>query len=130
MTFWLQSHVQRSFLKLNNWHQLKITFNLATSVWMPKKNKTILCFFAKHNINGLQRIEIGFSHFKYSARRLIGSRFIESAAYCNQKLLALLYNNSTQKTLVNWIIRLLLSLLCRPKVILCGGHCISIFYFS
>ncbi len=28
--------------------------------------------------------------FNYSARRLIGSRIIESAAYCNQKLLAYL----------------------------------------
>ncbi len=60
----------------------------------------------------------------YSARRLIGSRIIESAAYCNQKLLAHLYLGSTQNTSVNWIIRLLLSLLCRPNVILLsGGHC-------
>ncbi len=59
----------------------------------------------------------------YSARRLIGSRIIETAAYCNQKLLALY---STQNSSVNWIIRLLLSLLCWPKVILLsGGYCIS-----
>ncbi len=49
---------------------------------------------------------------------MIVSRIIESATYCNQKLLALLYLNSTQMTSVNWIIRLLLSLLCYPKVIL------------
>ncbi len=61
---------------------------------------------------------------EYSARRLIGSRIIESAAYCNHKLMAHLYFNSTQNTSVNWIIRLLLSLLCWPKVILLsGGHC-------
>jgi hypothetical protein len=30
-------------------------------------------------------------HLYYSARRLIGSRIIESAAYCDQKLLAHLY---------------------------------------
>jgi hypothetical protein len=66
--------------------------------------------------------------FEYSARRLIGSRIIESAVYCNQKLLAHLYLNSTQNISVNWIIRLLLSLLCWPKVILLsGGHCISIY---
>ncbi len=60
----------------------------------------------------------------YSARRLMGSRLIESAAYCNQIWLAQLYINSAQNTSVNWIIRLLLSLLCRPKVIpLSGGHC-------
>ncbi len=60
----------------------------------------------------------------YSARRLIGSRIIESATYCNQKLLAHLYLNCTLNTSVNWIIRLLLSLLCWPKVILLnGGHC-------
>ncbi len=64
------------------------------------------------------------AHYRYSARRLIGSRIIESAAYCNQKLVAHLYNNSTLNTSVNWIIRLMLSLLCRPKVILLsGGHC-------
>jgi hypothetical protein len=71
-----------------------------------------------------------FLHFivLYSARRLIGSRIIVSAAYCNPKLLAHLYFNSTQNTSVNWIIRLLLSLLCWPKVILLsGGHCISIY---
>ncbi len=62
--------------------------------------------------------------FKYSARRLIGSRLIESAAYCNQILMAPLYFSNTQNTSVNWIIRLLLSLLCWPKVILLsGGHC-------
>jgi hypothetical protein len=33
--------------------------------------------------------------FYYSARRLMGSRIIESAAYCNQKVLAHLYINST-----------------------------------
>ncbi len=36
--------------------------------------------------------------FKYSASRLIGSRIIESAAYCNQKLLSHLYLNITYKT--------------------------------
>jgi hypothetical protein len=46
----------------------------------------------------------------YIASRLIGSRVIESAAYCNQKLLAHLHLSSTQNTSVNWIIRLLLSL--------------------
>ena len=33
----------------------------------------------------------------YSARRLIGSRIIESAAYCHRILLVPLYLNSTQK---------------------------------
>jgi hypothetical protein len=59
-----------------------------------------------------------------SARRLMGSRIIESAAYCNQILLARLYIDRAQNTSVNWMIRLLLSLLCWPKVILLsGGHC-------
>jgi hypothetical protein len=42
------------------------------------------------------------SHFKLydSARRLIGLRLIESAAYYNQILLAQLYINSAQNT---WI---------------------------
>ncbi len=65
--------------------------------------------------------------FWYSARRLMGSRLIESAAYCNHIWLAHLFINSTQNTSVNWIIRLLLSLLCWPKVILLsGGHCTCI----
>ncbi len=54
-------------------------------------------------------------------RRLMGSRIIESAAYCNQILLAHLNTNSAQNASVNWITRLLLSILCRPKVILLGG---------
>ncbi len=54
----------------------------------------------------------------------MGSRIIESAAYCNHISRAQVYINRAQNTLVNWIIRLLLSLLCRPKVILLsGGHC-------
>ncbi len=62
----------------------------------------------------------------YSARHLIGSRIIESAAYCNQILLVLLYFNSTQNMLVHWIILLLWSLLCWPKVILLSDeHCTS-----
>ena len=64
---------------------------------------------------------------KYSACRLIGSWIIESAAYWNQILLVPLYLNSAQKTSVNWIIWLLLSLLCWPKLILLsGGHCIIV----
>jgi len=62
----------------------------------------------------------------YSARRIIGSRIIESAAYCNQILMGPLYLNCTQNMSVNRIIRLLLSLKCWPKVILLsGGHCCS-----
>ncbi len=59
------------------------------------------------------------------AHHLIGLRVIELAAYCNQKLLAHLYHNSTQNTSVNWIIRLLVLLLCWTNVILLsGGRCI------
>jgi hypothetical protein len=76
----------------------------------------------------LKSVFLNFNGSIYSARRLIGSRIIESAAYCNQKLPAHLYIYSTQNTSVNWIIRLLLSLLCWLKVILLsGGHCIFIF---
>ncbi len=54
----------------------------------------------------------------------MGSRIIEAVIYCNQILLAQLYINRPQNTSVNWILRLLLLLLCRPKVILLsGGHC-------
>ncbi len=54
---------------------------------------------------------------EYSARRLMGSGIIESAAYCNQISLTQVYIN----------IRLMLSLSCWPKVILLsGGHCIRL----
>ncbi len=67
----------------------------------------------------------------YCARRLMESRVIESAAYCSQILLAQLYKNGAQNTSVNWVIRLLLSLLCRSKMIpLSGGHCSIIFICS
>jgi hypothetical protein len=39
--------------------------------------------------------------YKYSARRLMGSRIIESAAYCSQVFLAQLYISSAQNTSVN-----------------------------
>ncbi len=39
----------------------------------------------------------------------MGSRLIESTAYCNQILLAQLYINSAQNKSVNWIIRLLIT---------------------
>ncbi len=45
----------------------------------------------------------------------MGSRLIESAAYCYQIFLAQWHIKSAQYSLVNWIIRLLLSLLCRPQ---------------
>ena len=41
---------------------------------------------------------------------------------CDKILLAPLYLNSSQNTQVNWIVRLLLSVLSWPKVILSGGH--------
>ncbi len=70
------------------------------------------------------------TQINYSARRLMWSRLIESAAFCNQIWLAQLFINSAQNTSVNYIIRLLLSLLCRPKVILLsGGHCTIIRTF-
>ncbi len=46
--------------------------------------------------------------------------------YCDQILLSQLCINSAQNTPGNWIIQLLLSLLCQPKVILLScGHCSS-----
>ena len=62
------------------------------------------------------------SIWKSCVRRLIGSRIIELAAYYNQILMVPLNKNSTQKMLVDWIIRLFLSLLCWPKVILLSGR--------
>ncbi len=60
-------------------------------------------------------------------RRLIGTRVIDSSAYCNQISLVPVCLNSTRNTFLdNWIIRLLSSILCWPKVILlCGGHCFT-----
>ncbi len=53
----------------------------------------------------------------YSTRRLIESRIIESAEYCNQILLVPWYPNSTKNTSVNWISQLLLSLLYWAKAV-------------
>ncbi len=101
---------------------------------MSCRNRTLRCvnFYKKFRNKRIQvKLNIGHhvcehkvSERVYSARRLMGSRIIESAAYCNQILLAKVYINRAQNTSVNWIIRLLLSLLCQPKVILLsGGHC-------
>jgi hypothetical protein len=57
----------------------------------------------------------------------MGSLLIESAAYSNQILLAKSYLNNAQNTLVNRIIRLLLSLLFRPYVILLSGGLLEVF---
>ncbi len=71
------------------------------------------------------------SQINYSARCLMGSRIIRSSAYCNQILLAQLYINGAQNSSVNWIIQLLLSLSCWPKVILLsGGHCITFHLYT
>ncbi len=72
------------------------------------------------------RLGLSMPHF-YSIlliiRRLIGSRIIESANHRNNKLLVSLFLSNMQNT-VNWISRLLLSLLYWPEVILLsGGHC-------
>jgi hypothetical protein len=66
------------------------------------------------------------SYFLWTA--LMGSRIIATAAYCNKKLLAHLYINNAQNTSDNWIIRLLVSLSCRPKVILLSsGHSTTMY---
>jgi len=88
--------------KLNRF-LLKAILNFLVNVW--------------HNIRGLSR-QVIKTCLSNSACPLIRSRLIESAAYCNQIFLVPSYLNSTQKASVNWIIRLLLSLLCWPKVIL------------
>jgi hypothetical protein len=41
------------------------------------------------------------SVYKYSARRLMGSRIIESAAYCNQILLSQVFISIAQNKSVN-----------------------------
>ncbi len=94
----------------------------ATKVLLQKSSKN---HTSPDGIAGTCKRQIIKKDSKYSCRRLLGSRLIESSAYCNQIWLAHLYIDSAQHTSVNWIIRLLLSLLCRPKVIiLSGGHCI------
>ncbi len=115
---------------------LKASF-IFLSLWLlvtePAKKYVALYIGLCHTSNILRYTNYYYSEIgsflevfkqQYISSRLIGSRIIEPAAYCNQKLLAHLYLNSTQNTSVNWIIRLLLSLLCWPKVILLsGGHC-------
>ncbi len=50
----------------------------------------------KLNIYGFESLSTAVQENNYSARRLIGSRIIESAAYCNHKLLSHLYVNKKQ----------------------------------
>jgi hypothetical protein len=54
--------------------------------------------FAYYYFVGLIKVLISVLLVQF--HRLIGSRIIESAAYCNQKLLAHLYLNSKQNTSV------------------------------
>ncbi len=82
------------------------------------------CFFASNE----QKKE--WKHFSHILFRNLLFERSKSATYCNQISLAQVYTNRTQNTSVNWIIRLLLSLLCRPEVILLsGGHCANFVCF-
>ncbi len=91
---------------------------------MKKQEKMCSHFSTLKRVTNRMKLLWIWNNSLYSARRLMGSRIIGSAAYCNQILLAQLYINSAQNSSVNWNIRLLLSLSCWPKVILLsGGHC-------
>jgi hypothetical protein len=115
-----------SFKLASFWYKLIfkepiVTYCFMLHVW---RNWQVFCKISSFKIFyklTLYTIQI-FIYYCYCARRLIRSRIIESAAYCNQILLAPSRINSTQNTSVNWIIRILLSLLCRPKVILISGR--------
>ena len=109
-----------------------------TITWLQKSQGTSLCFLLiifdarEEAIEAILQVEseIKTSWFIFTidsaVHLLTGSRIIESATYCNQILQAPSYKNNIQKTSFNWIIRLLLSLLCWPKVILLSGrHCSS-----
>ncbi len=134
---WGRSQIKKWKDKKNITWQAK-TYQGCNKDFMAEKNWSMgdhkTCNYSFYRGNGAKKGDKNFwlkAHqnrlwlfWWYSARRLMGSRIIESVAYCNQILLAQLYINSTQKTSVNWIIRLLLSLSCRPKVnLLSGGHC-------
>ena len=111
-----------------------MSFLISQLLWSGTCNLTLIflhwIFWEEYTLQMYNIIESTivankYAIWTYSARRLIGSRIIESAAYSNQILLVPLYLNSTQNTSVNWIIRLMLSLLCWPKaILLSGGHCI------
>jgi hypothetical protein len=62
-----------------------------------KKNSTLFCSKCIFVVSKKAKNVIFGENFSYSARRLIGSRIIESAADCDQKLLAPTVMNFAQK---------------------------------
>jgi hypothetical protein len=74
-------------------------------MWLQRSiNKN--CFMKSSDLSKYRKfVVIHILNFStmYSARRLIGSRIIESVPYCNHKWLSLLYLNSSQNTSVDWI---------------------------
>ena len=86
----------------------RITFSLASK---SSNSDSMHAFFLFHLpladtwkklLRSLKRL-LFFHPSKHCAHRSIGSRIKESAAYCNQILLVLLYLMYTQNTSVNWI---------------------------
>ncbi len=113
MKFQLLNFFQRTLEFCDNFRSRKMK-NDPKKV-LSKTSGNLIFFNTLHSFNW---------NCKYSACRSIGSRIRKSAAYCNQKLLVLLFLNSTQNTPFKWIIWLVLSFLCWPKVILLSsGHC-------
>ena len=87
-----------------------IQIPIAASLRRTKDNSSLLFLFTLKNV---------VLNYKFGALRLIGSRIMESVAYCDQILLIRLHLNSVHIKSFG----LLLSLLCWPKVILLrGGH--------
>ncbi len=84
------------FKKINKFHNLRFQFNLSYISFLNIRQRFVFLF----------TLDVHF----HSARRLIESLIIESAAYCNQKPPPL-YLNSKEYMSVNWIIWLILSLL-------------------
>ena len=102
----------------------RITFSLASK---SSNSDSMHAFFLFHLpladtwkklLRSLKRL-LFFHPSKHCAHRSIGSRIKESAAYCNQILLVLLYLMYTQNTSVNWIY---------VVILLSGGHCTTNFF--
>jgi hypothetical protein len=116
--FWLKKIAGISYMKLSENFRVKYFYNKQN-----RFQKWVCIKYCSQSLETGLKLAKQSGVDRYSARRLMESWLIESAAYCNQIFLAQFYINNSQNTSVIWIIRLLLSLLYRPRVILLsGGH--------
>ncbi len=110
ISFFKISQMQTLQIKI---YEFLVTLFICWYVFQKKKRLKDIVDFSigpQPNCCSLTRVIYWIIFLKYSAHRLIGSRIIESAAFCNQILLAQIYLQYIKQSL-NWIILLWPSIL-------------------